>query len=88
VYSSNSDEPSSWTEVRHRRFTDWVEVHQPEWRLLARIPQRYPYVEGDPDTSWSDFFLYQRTDAPTRGRRRALVRKAARFFRVRPSGKG
>ena len=63
VYSSDSDEPSRWDEVRHRCFTDWVRRRQPHWQLLERIPQRYPYVDGDPDTSWCDFFLFFRTDS-------------------------
>jgi SAM-dependent methyltransferase len=60
IYSSDTDEPSPWDEVRHHRFSTWVERRQPHWRLQERIAQRYPYVEGDPETSWSDFFLYQR----------------------------
>ena len=41
-------------------FTSWVERRQPQWELAERIPQRYPYVEGDNDTAWSDFYLYRR----------------------------
>ena len=60
VYSSNGDTPSRWDEVRHRRFTDWVDCRQPNWMLIAHFPQRFPYVEGNTETSWSDFFLYKR----------------------------
>jgi len=62
VYSSDCAEPSRWDEVRHRPFTGWVARHQPHWRLTERIPQRFPYVEGDPDTSWCDFFVFARTE--------------------------
>jgi len=60
IYSSDSDRASAWDEVRHRPFSEWVARHQPHWRLTERVEQRYPYVEGDPDTSWSDFHLYER----------------------------
>ena len=60
VYSSDSLEASEWPEVRHRRFTRWVEVFAPEWRLHQRIPNRYPYVHGDVDSSWADFFIFER----------------------------
>jgi SAM-dependent methyltransferase len=60
IYSSDTDAPSPWGEVRHRRFTEWVERREPHWNLAYRIPQRFPYVEGDNETSWSDFSLYTR----------------------------
>jgi SAM-dependent methyltransferase len=60
IYSSDTDEPAVWDEVRHHRFSDWVARRQPHWELAERIEQRYPYTEGDPGTSWSDFFLYRR----------------------------
>jgi SAM-dependent methyltransferase len=60
IYSSDTDAQSQWDEVRHHRFSDWVGRHRPDWELIERVPQRYPYVEGDPDTSWSDFSLYRR----------------------------
>lgn len=61
VYSSDTEEPSEWPEVRHRHFTKWVEEHEPAWRLHERIPNRFPYVAGDPTTSWADFFVYSRS---------------------------
>jgi hypothetical protein len=60
IYSNDSDDASLWDEVRCRRFTDWVHRRQPHWRLIERIPQRFPFVHGDNDTSWSDFYLYER----------------------------
>ena len=62
IYSSDEERPSVWPEVRHRRFSGWVEQKAPTWELAERIGQRYPYVEGQPDTSWSDFFVYRVTD--------------------------
>lgn len=59
IYSSDEERPSQWPEVRHRRFSDWVEQQAPDWRLVSRIDQRYPFVEGQSDTSWSDFFVFR-----------------------------
>jgi hypothetical protein len=59
VYSSDSDEEAEWPEVRHRRFTTWVGGFAPQWQLRRRIPNRYPYVHGDVDSSWADFFIFE-----------------------------
>jgi SAM-dependent methyltransferase len=64
VYSSNIDSNWSSPHVRHRRFTDYVADCRPEWRLIAHVPNRYPYDPEQPDaTSFSDFFVYGRHDA-------------------------
>ncbi|MBT8164697.1 MAG: class I SAM-dependent methyltransferase [Acidimicrobiia bacterium] len=66
VYSSDTDEETEWPEVRHHRFTDWVREHATDWTLQERIPNRYPYVPGDVDSSWADFYVF----APNPVRRR------------------
>jgi len=59
VYSSNLDKEWSSEHVRHRKFTSWVERHQPNWHLLQTIKNRYPYDANDPDnTSFADFYIY------------------------------
>jgi SAM-dependent methyltransferase len=64
IYSSNIDRAWSSPHVRHRRFTDYVADCRPEWRLLAHLPNRYPFDPERPDeTSFSDFFVYGRHDA-------------------------
>jgi SAM-dependent methyltransferase len=60
IYSSDSTADSEWPEVRHRRFTKWVANHESGWKLIRHIPNRYPYVYGDPDSSWADFYIYGR----------------------------
>lgn len=60
VYSSDGEDESEWPEVRHRHFTQWVEEFAPDWQLRERIPNRHPYVLGDVDSSWSDFYVYQK----------------------------
>ncbi|MEO6666922.1 MAG: class I SAM-dependent methyltransferase [Nitrospiria bacterium] len=61
IYSSNSDDNRRYdgTHLRQRKFTEWVAVNMPGWRLIAHIPNEYPY---EPDTSGgsiADFFIYQ-----------------------------
>jgi SAM-dependent methyltransferase len=64
VYSSNLESDWSSPHVRHRRFTDYVADCRPEWRLLAHVPNRYPFDPERPDaTSFADFFVYGRHDA-------------------------
>lgn len=59
VYSSDSEESAEWPEVRHRRFTAWVAENEPSWKLARHIPNRYPYVYGDVDSSWADFYVFE-----------------------------
>jgi hypothetical protein len=62
IYSSNDERRSPAPHVRHRRFTDWVEQHRPEFALRERAPNAYPFDESDPDnTSFADFHVFERT---------------------------
>lgn len=64
IYASNHD--SAWApHVRHRRFSDHVAAHWPMWRLLAHLPNRFPFDPARPnDTSFADFFVYGQTTEP------------------------
>ena len=64
IYASNTD--ASWpsAHVRHRRFTDHLAATELDWRLLAHLPNPYPFDPRRPDdTSFADFFVYGRLDA-------------------------
>jgi SAM-dependent methyltransferase len=63
VYSSNADENDAGqaSHVRHRRFTDWVEVERPGYRLFNHIPNPYPYTGDHRTGSFADFYMFQRT---------------------------
>ena len=64
IYASNVDAASPSPHVRHRRFTDHIAAAEPDWRLLAHLPNPYPYDPASPDeTSFADFFIYGRRDA-------------------------
>ncbi len=62
IYSSNRDEggPPMAPHVRHRRFTDWVALHRPDWRQIQRIPNKYPWRGDDASGSFADFYIYGR----------------------------
>jgi hypothetical protein len=61
VYSSNTDRKSDAVHVRHRKFSDWVEGHRPEFRLTQTLENPYPAQIQDIDnTSFADFFFFER----------------------------
>jgi len=62
VYSSNVNEnpPETAPHVRQRRFTDWVDSHQPGWSLRKRIPNRFPYDPKSGKGSMAEFFVYEK----------------------------
>jgi SAM-dependent methyltransferase len=65
IYASNVDAAWPSEHIRHRRFTDYVTAAEPDWRLLAHLPNPYPYKAASPDlTSFADFFVYGRSGAP------------------------
>jgi SAM-dependent methyltransferase len=65
IYSSNDESLNQrygGYHVRHRQFTDWIDRNAHGWRLVESVPNRYPYLEFDPDnTSLADFFFYRKT---------------------------
>ena len=61
IYASNVNAAWPVPHVRHRRFTDHVAATEPDWRLLAHLPNPWPYDPARPDdTSFADFFFYGR----------------------------
>ncbi len=60
IYASNKNEEHC-IHVKHRKFTDWVEKNQPNWKLLNIIPNKYPYDLNKPnETSFSDFYIFEK----------------------------
>lgn len=58
IYSSNYDNAQSFHE-RERNFTRWIEENEPEWQLIQKIDNRYPYDPKDAEnTSKSDFYIF------------------------------
>jgi cyclopropane fatty-acyl-phospholipid synthase-like methyltransferase len=62
VYSSNSERiMDPVPHVRHREFTRWVAQHAPEWQLLAKYKNPYPYRWWNrKHSSHCDLFLFER----------------------------
>jgi hypothetical protein len=61
VYSSNMvDTNYEGTHVRHRKFTDWVEVNAPNFKLTNYIPNKYPFNGNNDVSSLADFYFYEK----------------------------
>lgn len=63
IYSSDYvDELSDEAEhIRHRMFTEWVKKNAPQFELISKIPNIYPYDKADPkNTTYADFFFFKR----------------------------
>lgn len=60
IYSTNLEEApdpaTSW--VRHRRFTDWIESHLPEWELIAHTPNPYEFKGDITQGSRAEWWVY------------------------------
>jgi SAM-dependent methyltransferase len=62
IYSSNKVESSDAPHVRHRLFTKWIEIHEPEWRQSGFIPNIYPHnAARTSDTSFADFYFFEQS---------------------------
>lgn len=60
IYAYNFERTYSSQHERGRKFTPWIEHHAPAWKLMQRVPNRYPYDPADPEnTSQSDFFVFK-----------------------------
>ncbi|MDR0602854.1 MAG: class I SAM-dependent methyltransferase [Bacteroidales bacterium] len=47
--------------VRHRKFTDWIDMYATDFKLIEHIPNKYPFNEHEPDiTSFADFYIFQK----------------------------
>jgi hypothetical protein len=65
IYSDNEDKPREVIHVRHRKFSTWIDDNRPDWRLLERIPNRFPYQAKNQLGSWADFWIYSRQASAT-----------------------
>jgi SAM-dependent methyltransferase len=68
IYSSNTDEDkgSTGSHVWHRKFSTWIDEKLWDWSLKQYIPNRYPYkgdhTDTSTETSFADFYIYERPD--------------------------
>lgn len=63
IYASDSDDNRGYegTHVRHRKFTNWINKNLPNWELMERLPNRYPYQGDYLKGSFADFFIYRKS---------------------------
>jgi SAM-dependent methyltransferase len=60
IYSSDNERAYAGSHVRHRRFGQYVAARFPQWKLIERVPNKYPFDPLDEDnTSFCDFFVYE-----------------------------
>lgn len=61
VYSSNHEQTDGCesSHVKHRKFTNWVAVNEPNWKLVDQLPNRYPYSEQSQNGSFAEFFIFK-----------------------------
>lgn len=67
IYSSNFDEAdknsqTDFKHVKHRKFTDWIENHVPNFRLIKHIPNKYTIDGNISKSSLADFYIYQKIE--------------------------
>ena len=64
IYSSDTDvtHPSEPPHVRHRAFSRWVAGHLPAWRIVRRIPNRFPQSSDGDLSSFAEFVIYARSE--------------------------
>jgi hypothetical protein len=60
VYSSNHEGDHPAAHVKHRRFTDWIDIYHADFKLVRRLPNRYPLVADDQTESFADFFIFEK----------------------------
>ena len=64
IYSSNREESAQKVaHVRHRKFTRWVMRNREEWFCRRYVSNKYPEVPGDSDTSFCDFYFFEKKNS-------------------------
>lgn len=62
IYASDFDDSGEFgAHVRNRDFKPWIAKNRPDFRLERHIPNAFPFNGDHEQTSFCDFFLYQRT---------------------------
>jgi hypothetical protein len=60
VYSSNHEGEHIAAHVKHRRFTDWVDIYHADFKLVRHAPNPHPLTVDDQTESFADFFIFER----------------------------
>jgi|SaaInlV_120m_DNA_3_1039746.scaffolds.fasta_scaffold00273_10 hypothetical protein len=63
IYSSNGNFSVQNVHVRNWTFTDWIAQNVPEWILIEKIENPYPWDAANQDeTSFADFYIFRKSD--------------------------
>lgn len=65
IYSSNTNDNANYNtdsaiHVKHRKFTDWIELNQRDFKLFQHIPNKYQYNGDWRSTSFADFYIFEK----------------------------
>ena len=62
IFSSNTDDNSTHKSkhVRHRKFTNWILTHAPNWKLVEVIPNKYSYTGDNNNSSFANFHIFKK----------------------------
>ena len=62
IYSSNTNNQLTHMvkHFRNRKFTDWIEVNRPDFKLIKFIKNQFPYEKLKEKGSVSDFYIWQK----------------------------
>ena len=60
VYSSNHEGDQPAAHVKHRRFTDWVDIYHADFKMVRHISNPYPLVDDDQTEFFADFFVFEK----------------------------
>jgi SAM-dependent methyltransferase len=61
IYSTNFEANyKSGAHVKHRAFSKWIDGNQQQWKLVKKIPQKYPYDSVTGKGSSADFYIFKR----------------------------
>lgn len=62
IYASNTDknDDGQAIHVKHRRFTNWVNLNKKDWKLIQRVENIYKLKDNNLEESFADFYIYQK----------------------------
>lgn len=61
IYSSNKNVIShEFKHVKHRKFIDWIDKNETNWKMKEFIPNKYPFNGNSQESSFSDFYIFEK----------------------------
>lgn len=55
IYSTDIDETTQFSHIKHRKFTDWIPKNLPSWKLIEYTTNLYPHETE------ADFYIFMRS---------------------------